>query len=237
MKSLHNKLPGKFSTNDGSIDFYLRIRNLIDKKKIVLDLGAGRGDWYLDNNNRIAKQIQFLKNDVKKFYAADVDSLVLKNKASSKNLIIKNGKIPLKDKSIDIIICDWVLEHVENPDLFYKEVNRILKKGGTFCARTPHKFNYASIISNFLEGWKLKDWLLNKSQPGRKKYFKSFYKMNTITKINRIFFNFKSNNFIAIPDPAYTFNIKIIYNIFKFIHFVTPRFFSGIIIIFLKKNY
>ena len=33
MKCLHNKLPGKFSTNDGSIDFYLRIRNLIDKKK------------------------------------------------------------------------------------------------------------------------------------------------------------------------------------------------------------
>ena len=51
MKSLHNKLPGKFSTNDGSIDFYLRIRNLIDKKKVVLDLGAGRGDWYLGNKN------------------------------------------------------------------------------------------------------------------------------------------------------------------------------------------
>ena len=68
MKSLHNKLPGKFSTNDGSIDFYLRIRNLIDKKKVVLDLGAGRGDWYLDNNNRIAKQIQFLKNDVIKHF-------------------------------------------------------------------------------------------------------------------------------------------------------------------------
>ena len=34
------KLPGKFSPNDGTIDFYLRIRTLINKNKVVLDLGG-----------------------------------------------------------------------------------------------------------------------------------------------------------------------------------------------------
>ena len=44
--SPYEKLPGKFSTNDGTIDFYLRVRTYLDKKKVVLDLGAGSGEWF-----------------------------------------------------------------------------------------------------------------------------------------------------------------------------------------------
>ena len=36
----NEKLPGKFSINDGTLDFYLRVRTIINKKKIVLDLGV-----------------------------------------------------------------------------------------------------------------------------------------------------------------------------------------------------
>ena len=41
-------LPGGFSTNDGTIDFYLRIRTLVNKNKKVVDLGAGEGRWFND---------------------------------------------------------------------------------------------------------------------------------------------------------------------------------------------
>ena len=181
-------LPGKFSTNDGTIDFYLRVRTLINKKKIVLDLGAGEGIWFNDKSNiKIRKSIQYLKKDVKKLYTADIDKSVLKNESSHKNLLIKKNLIPLKKNSIDIIICDWVFEHIENPITFYTEINRVLKKGGVLCARTPHKFNYFSIASYILEGSNLKDLLLKKIQPGRKEYFKSFYRLNTRNRINKIF--------------------------------------------------
>ena len=33
-------LPGKFSVNDGTIDFYLRIRTIINKKKNNLRFGC-----------------------------------------------------------------------------------------------------------------------------------------------------------------------------------------------------
>ncbi len=126
-----NNLPGKFSTNDGTIDFYLRVRTFLNKKKICLDLGAGIGIWLNDkNNHEIKKNIQFIKKNVKKLYAADVDKLVLKNKSSHKNLLIKNNKIPLKSNSLDLIVCDWVFEHIEEPKFFFKEINRILKKKG-----------------------------------------------------------------------------------------------------------
>ena len=62
MYNYFNRLPGQFSTNDGTIDFYLRIRTLIDKKTVALDLGGGRGDWYNSKTNiKLRKSIQFLK--------------------------------------------------------------------------------------------------------------------------------------------------------------------------------
>ena len=230
-------LPGSFSTNDGTIDFYLRIRTLVNKNKKVVDLGAGKGLWFNDKKNiKIRKSIQHLKKDAKYLYAIDIDQAVLKNKSSHKNLLMKQGIIPLKTHSIDIIICDWVFEHIENPSPFFKEVDRILKKGGTLCARTPHKFNFASIASQITEGSPLKEWLLNKAQPKRSKYFKSFYRLNTKKKIKKIFKNYKNNIFISIPDPAYYFGSRLIFNFFKIINFIFPRFFSGIVICFLKKN-
>ena len=45
-------LPDGFSINDGTIDFYLRIRTLVNKKKKVVDLGAGEGLWFNDKKNR-----------------------------------------------------------------------------------------------------------------------------------------------------------------------------------------
>ena len=209
----YKSLPGEFSPNDGTIDFYLRIRTLINKKKVLLDLGAGQGDWFNDKKNiNLRKSIQFLKKDVKKLYAADIDRSVLKNKTSHKNLIIKKNLIPLKKNSVDIIICDWVFEHIEKPSIFYSEINRVLKKGGVLCARTPHKFNYVSIVSNFLEGSSLKSFLLRKVQANRfvpGSYSKSYYKINTKNKISKIFKSYKKNIFMLKPDPAYYFNLKL----------------------------
>ena len=36
---------GNFFQNDGTIDFYLRIRTLINENSSVLDYGAGRAKW------------------------------------------------------------------------------------------------------------------------------------------------------------------------------------------------
>ena len=163
----NEKLPGKFSINDGTLDFYLRVRTIINKKKIVLDLGAGKGVWFQNKNNiELIQSIQYLKPHVKKLYGADMDPIILRNKSTDENLLIENNIIPLKNSSIDIIICDWVFEHIQYPKIFYKEINRVLKRNGTLCLRTPHKFSYMSLISNLLEGSIIKDWLLKKTQPG-----------------------------------------------------------------------
>lgn len=237
MQNIYDKLPGKFSTNDGTIDFYLRVRSVIQKSHIILDLGAGAGDWFNNKNNiKMIKDIQFIKKEVKKVFAADIDKAVLNNRSSHKNILIKNNKIPLKSNSVDIIISDWTLEHVETPKLFFKEANRVLKKGGKICIRTPHKYNYVSLINTLTEGTDFKNFLLKKSQPGKKDPFKSYYKINTFRDIKKLFKNYQIEYFIFNTDPAYYFNSKIIYNFFKIIHVMMPLFFVGIIYCILTKK-
>ena len=46
---------GDFFQNDGTIDFYLRIRTLINENSSILDYGAGRAKWYEDDECKTRK--------------------------------------------------------------------------------------------------------------------------------------------------------------------------------------
>ena len=48
----------------------------------------------------------------------------MQNPTTHKNIIISSNKIPLEDKSMDLIIADWVLEHIENVDSFKFEIDK-----------------------------------------------------------------------------------------------------------------
>ena len=45
--------------------------------------------------------------------------------------------IPLEDESLDAILCVEVIEHVEDPMLVFKELSRLLKKGGKLILTAP----------------------------------------------------------------------------------------------------
>jgi len=50
-------------------------------------------------------------------------------------LVFDISKMPLENNSVEQIVCDNVLEHVENPAAVIAEIHRVLKKGGIayFC--------------------------------------------------------------------------------------------------------
>ena len=212
-----NKVGG-FTENDGTIDFYLRINSLIDENSIVLDYGAGRGCWDEDFS-KFRKKIRSLKNKVKKIYACDIDKAVEHNKNVHSILEMKNNKVIAPNQSFDLIIADYVLEHITNPKEFSGEIDRLLKPGGWFCARTPHKYNLISIFACIIKN-KFHKFVLKLIQPDRKEIdiFPTSYKMNTLRKLNYYFPSYKDKSFIYRGEPGYFFGKRLIYFLQKFIN-------------------
>lgn len=50
-------------------------------------------------------------------------------------------EIPLEDNRFDVVFCNHVMEHVENPLQCMKELYRVMKKGGWALMQVPQDFN------------------------------------------------------------------------------------------------
>jgi len=56
------------------------------------------------------------------------------------NLVASAMYLPIKNCSVDIVLCSQVLEHVDNPVLALKEINRVLNKDGEAIIDFPKTF-------------------------------------------------------------------------------------------------
>ena len=226
---------GGYSVNDGTIDFYSRINCLINNDSQVLDFGAGRGGWEEDEII-YRKKLRNLKNKVKKVYACDVDKAVYLNKNVDEILEMEDGNVIAPNESMDIIIADYVLEHIENPKKFFKEVDRLLKPGGWFCARTPHKYNLISICAMLIKN-NFHSFVLKYVQPERKEIdiFPTHYRLNTLKKLKNIFKQYNDQSFIFRHDPAYFFGKKSIFYLQKIIGILLIDPLIGNLYIFKQK--
>lgn len=211
-----NKVGG-FSENDGTIDFYSRINCLINKESLVLDFGAGRGAW-AEDKSLFRKKTRCLKGKVKKVYACDIDKAIYLNKNIEEIIDMNDGKVIFPNEKIDLIIADYVLEHIENPIEFFKEIDRLLKPGGWFCARTPHQYNLISIFAKIIKN-KSHSNILKFVQPQRNEIdvFPTYYRLNTLKKLKKLFKNYSDKSFIYRSEPSYFFGKRSIFYLQKFL--------------------
>lgn len=231
-----NKIGG-FSDTDGTILFYLRINSLLKEESVVLDFGAGRAAWFEDDKCLTRRLTRLLKGKVKKVIAADVDDAVLQNRASDEQVLIKHhNDSKLLQKKVDLIVADYVLEHIDDPKLFVEQVDNFLEQGGWFCARTPHKYSYVGIFARLLKN-NLHKKVLKFVQPDRKEVdvFPTIYKLNTLKDIERVFHGWEHKSYIFRSDPAYFFGNKTLYWLQSALHRVFPAFFCGNLFVFVRK--
>ena len=242
MRSKNNFTPGEnllgnFHELDGTIEFYGRINAILKDSDSVLDLGAGRGSWYSQDNSLYRREIRNLKSKVKYLVGIDIDNAVLENPTTHKNMIMSLNKIPLENNSMDIIVADWVLEHVQNPIEFTSEIDRVLKPGGIFCARTPHKYKYVSLFAILIKN-KLHSKVLKFIQPQKKEQdtFPTAYKLNTLKTIKQNFKNYKNFSYLYASHPSYYANNEVLFKLLNWLHKVLPAVLVSEIFIFLKKS-
>lgn len=238
---LHPELAvGGFLPLDGTIEFYGRVKSLVQADFVVMDLGAGRGAWFEDDVSAFRRDLRLLKGHAAEVIGCDIDPAVLTNRALDSARLLKPGHAwPFDDGSIDLIVCDYVLEHIADPASFAAEVDRILKPGGWMCARTPTKYSYVSIGARLVANARHAQ-VLQTAQPGRKAedVFPTVYGMNTPSDVKRVFApdRFEDFSYTYCSEPQYHFGRPWVYRIFQFAHWMLPAAMTGNLFVFLRKR-
>ena len=135
---------GGYSRRDGTVAFWTRIHCMLEPGVRVLDFGCGRGahaSWEASPTAWLRQ----LRGHAGEVIGTDVDSAAAGNPTIDRFVPIVDGRVMLEDNSVDLLICEWSLEHFEHPDAFFAEAWRLIREGGVVCIRTPNWLHYSSL--------------------------------------------------------------------------------------------
>jgi len=63
-----------------------------------------------------------------------------------------NGNWPLPDGAADLLVALEVIEHLENPRHFFREITRVLRPGGYGFVSTPNNHSLSSLLTFLTKG-------------------------------------------------------------------------------------
>jgi SAM-dependent methyltransferase len=175
--------------------FYTEVNARLRPDMAVLNLGAGRGAGFersVSPHSSLPHEtgLVAIRGKVRRYVGADPDhTAISQNMHVDERVPIEvNKPLPFSDGEFDLIISDWVLEHVTDPAFYAKEVARVLKQGGWFCARTPNRWGVVPIAASVIPP-KLHRRVLRRVAPHRREedIFPTVYRINTRSKIRQYF--------------------------------------------------
>lgn len=231
---------GGFTAIDGTIAFFNRVNTLLGPSFVVLDVGCGRGE-YQEDSVVFRKNLRILRGKVAKVIGIDVDQNAQDNPFLDEFYLIKGNSWPVESNSIDLIVCDYVLEHISNPDKLFDEICRVLKNGGYLCIRTTNQWSYVAIAATLIPN-KYHSKVTSAVQDSRKEedVFPTVYKCNSIQKIKNIM---KKNDIEGVvygyePEPSYLSFSRIAYFLGVLHQKFAPEFIKPAILAFgrIQKN-
>jgi SAM-dependent methyltransferase len=231
---------GGFTSLDGTIEFYSRINALLAPNMTVLDFGGGRGAALTDGDCAYKKQLMTLRGKVAKVIACDVDEAVLSNPGADETVVIQPDQpLPFADGAFDLIVSDFVFEHIADPALVSRELRRILKPGGWLCARTPNQYCLISLATRLIHNSR-HSRMLRRVQPERQSIdvFPTVFKLNRKRAITTWFPPDAFDNFTYRyeAEPSYFFNNRAVFALMLLINWLTPPVMKSALFVFLRKK-
>jgi SAM-dependent methyltransferase len=229
---------GHFSNIDGTIAFYLRVQALTQPNSVVIDLGCGRGEGSNDTVD-VRKQLRTFRGKVQRVIGLDVDKAGIDNPLLDEfRQIVDTKAWPAVTGEADLCICDYVLEHIEDPDAFLNEVDRILKPGGYFCARTANVWGYVGIISRLTPN-RFHAKITGKAQEIREErdVFPTHYRCNTLPGLRSLFkrYRFDAHVYGVDGEPNYLTFSSFFYGLGVLYQRFAPAFFCNGIVVLARK--
>lgn len=178
----------------------------VDSESTVLDIGAGAGQ-----NNPYQ-----LQGKCREIVGVDLDSRVLTNSLLDRGIVSDVLHLPFENQSFNIAFSIYVLEHIQDPNAFIREIHRVLKPGGMFFALTPNYWHYVPLIASCTP-YSFHRWYNEKRGRASDDTFPTYYRMNTRRTLRK---QFQQMGF----DEK---NMKLIEVQPNYLNFCLPTFLAG----------
>jgi SAM-dependent methyltransferase len=225
---------GGFTDTDGTILFYSRVNALLQPTFRVLDFGCGRGA-YGEDSIPIRRGLRILRGKAARVIGLDIDPAAQENPFVDEFHLLVNQSWPLPGSSVDMCLCDHVLEHLEEPEAFFSETRRVLKGNGFLCMRASNAWGYPALVSRLIpERFHLGVLAKAKDHLKPQDVFPAVYRCNTIPKVRSALsrFGFEGVVYGFRADPSYLAFSQLAYALGILYQRFAPGFLSPVLFVF-----
>lgn len=120
-----------------------QVLSCLSPSAVVLDAGCGNGHMCDHDYRALAKKV----------IGVDVCEDLGRNRSLHHAVSASLVSLPLRDETIDLILCRYAAEHLPEPRGVFAEFARVLREGGHLVLLTPNRWHYVSLISHLTPFW------------------------------------------------------------------------------------
>lgn len=112
----------------------------VNEDTVLLDAGCSRGDPDIPSVTRTRRAV-----------GCDMDLAGLRaNSLVRWRVLASLESLPFRESAFDVVLCKFVVEHLETPRLAFDEFRRVLRPGGVVAVLTPNRLSPFALVSHCL---------------------------------------------------------------------------------------
>jgi SAM-dependent methyltransferase len=124
--------------------FEQHLLELVHAGDRVLDVGCGSGKYF---------RADFATRIPCRWTGIDMQPEIRSNERLHARARGDAMQMPFADRSVDVVVCRWVIEHLPNPAAAVSEFSRVLKPSGRLALFTPNLLHYYGIAARLTPHW------------------------------------------------------------------------------------
>lgn len=161
-----------------TLDIYNElVSSVINDGTVLLDAGCGKKSLMARHNPGASMAV-----------GMDISEEAIKrNRAFKFRITGDSYKLPFRDERFNLVVSQWMIEHIERPETVMAEFHRVLKRDGHLIVVTNSLYHPMMLLSALLPAG-FRDALKRRIFPSYidEDTFPTYYKFNSLSTMDRV---------------------------------------------------